>query len=498
MRSRTKRSVAGFLAAGLIFAACGGDDSAVDEVDEAVDDVADEVEEATDDAAETVEEATDDAAETVEEATDDEGDEAPSGEELPTEGEVQIAEGTTLNIDECPDDWDPMQGVTDDEILLGMSLPQSGPLAAFGDIGAGMEMYFDFLNETDPIAGRQIELVLQDDAYEAGRTAANIQEMIDSDGVFAFVHTIGTPNNLAARPITDDACVPQLFNSTGFPLWGDPAEWPWTVGNILNYATETNIWCTDINERFPDGATVAALINNNDFGKTYEASLAECEGIEVVETQLHAPDAPDITNEMTTLIGSDADVLIGGTTGAYCPQAAAALAGSEWRPVFYNSYTCNNLASFYTPVQDAIATLGDSAPILANSNKICGDPAYDDDPAVQEIQMVLDEYGDGTTCEDGSFSTGVLYGQLVEDVLRPAAEMPGGLNRVNLMSALWSLDATNDILLGGSYALDGVNDAYLTESAQLQQIVVGDDGSLTFDPLGDVISLEGEGGSYEG
>lgn len=491
MRSRTQRSIATIMAAGLIFAACGGDDgdSVGDDVEETVEEVVDEVEE-------TGEEIVDEVEEVVDE--DDSGDEAaPSGEALATEGSVEVAAGTVLNLEECPDDWSPTTGVEGDEIRLGMSLPESGAAAAFGDIGVGMQAYFDYVNETDPIGGKQIELILQDDAYEAGRTVANVSEMIESDEVFALVHVIGTPANLAIRPITQDACVPQLFNSSGFPLWGDPANWPWTTGNILSYVTETQIWCADINERFPDGATVAPLIQNNDFGTTYLNALADCEGIEIVEEQLFAQDAPDITNEMTTLISSDADVLIGGLTGAFCPQVAAALAGSDWRPVFYQSYTCNNLASYYSPVQDAIATLGDSAPIIANSNKVCGDPTYDGDPAVQETRDILAEYAD-TTCEAGSFSIGILYGQIVEDVLRPAAAMPGGLNRVNLMSAVWNLEAENDILLGGTYAFDGVNDAYLTESAQLQQVAIGDGGELTYNALGDVINLEGQGGAFEG
>ena len=466
MRSRTQRSVAMIMAAGLIFAACGSDDAATEDTT------------------------------TEEEAPEEEApeEEAPSGEALATEGSVEVAAGTTLNLDECPDDWDPMRGISDDTIKLGMSLPQSGVAAAFGDIGVGMQAYFDFLNETDPIDGKQIELVLADDAYEAGRTVANVQEMIDSDEVFALTHIIGTGNNAAVRPITDEACVPQLFNSTGFPLWGDPANFPWTIGNILNYVTETEIWCADINARFPDGATVAALIQNNEFGQTYSTALQGCDGIEIVSEQAFAPDAPDIGNEMTTLVATDADVLIGGMTGAFCPQAAAALAGSEWRPVFYNSYTCNNLSSFYAPVEEAIAVLGESAPVMTNSNKVCGDPTFDGDPAVEEIKTILADYGD-TTCEAGSFSTGVLYGQIVEDVLRPAAALPGGLNRVNLMASVWNMDVSNDILLGGTYATDGVNDAFVTESAQLQRVVVGDNG-LTFEAVGDPIDLEGQGGSY--
>ncbi len=50
---------------------------------------------------------------------------------------------------------------------------------------------------------------------------------------------------------------------------------------------------------------------------------------------------------MTTLIATDADVFVAGTTAAFCPQTVGAVAGSEWRPRFFMSYTCNNLSSFF-------------------------------------------------------------------------------------------------------------------------------------------------------
>ena len=72
--------------------------------------------------------------------------------------------------------------------------------------------------------------------------------------------------------------------------------------------------------------------------------------------------------------------------------------------------------------------------------------------------------------------------------------MPGGLNRVNLMAAMWNADTTNDSLLGGTLKMDGVNDAYWTEAAQIQEVVVTD-GALSYNPIGEVIDMEGEGGS---
>ncbi|MEO1063936.1 MAG: ABC transporter substrate-binding protein [Actinomycetota bacterium] len=502
MRSkRWLRLLALLLAFGMVAAACGDsddDDSGETTAGEEADEGDEGGEEATDDTEapdEGGEEATDDT------EAPDEGDGGGGGGELATEGAVEIAAGTTLNLDECPDDWSATQGVDGDEIRIGWSGPQSGQLAAFGAIGEGMQFWFDFINDTAPIADKELVLITRDDAYEAGRTVANAEEMIETEDIFAFAHIIGTPNNLAMRPVTQEACVPQVFNSTGFPFWGDPANFPWTVGNILNYVTETEIWCASIIEEFGEGATVAALIMNNDFGTTYLNTMKDseaCAAIDLVEEQLHDPAAPDVTNEMTTIIASDAQVFVAGTTAAFCPQAVGSVAAAEWRPAFFMSYTCNNLASFFAPVADAAGQLADegSGVRMANSNKVCGDPTFADDPAILQIEEVLDEYG-GVTCADGSFSTGVLYGQFVTDLLEQTVAEYGELNRVTMMATLWNIETSNDTLLGGTLQLDGVNDAYWTEAAQIQEVVLID-GELRFSGVGDLVDFEGQGGSFQG
>ncbi len=419
----------------------------------------------------------------------------------PTTGQVEIATGTVLDLDECPDDWDPNEGVTDDgQIRIGTSLPQSGQLAAFGAIGEGMQIYFDFVNDQDPIGDYELVLIAKDDGYEAGRTVANVEEMLETENILGFAGVIGTPNNFAIRPITDEACVPQLLNLSGFPQWGDPANFPWTVGNILNYATETEIWCQHIVAELGQGATVAALFMNNDFGKTYQQTLQGCEDrgdIDLIAEELHDPAAPDVTNEMTTLVASGAQVLVAGTTAAFCPQTVGTLASiPSWRPMFFMSYTCNNLPAFFAPVQDFADTLQKegSGVLMANYNKICGDPRYENDPSMVLTRMVLEDYS-SVTCEDGSYSGGIFFAQVVVDILRAAHELPGGINRVNVMEATWNLTTINDNLLGGKIILDGTNDAYVTEAAQIQEVQVID-GSLTFTPISDVIDTEGEGGSF--
>ena len=403
---------------------------------------------------------------------------------------VDIGGGATIDLSECPSDWDNSAGVTDDTITLAMSLPQSGPLAAFGAIGEGMNIYFDQMDEID---GKKVELELRDDAYDPARTGTNVEEIAQTTDPLAFVYIIGTPNNLAVRDFTDEECIPQLFNSTGFPAWGDPETYPWTIGGLLAYNTEARIWCENIVEELGEGATVAGVFMNNDFGKSYQDEVNKCADdglIDLVVDVAHDPAAPDITNEMTTAINSGADAFIFGSTAAFCPQAAVAVAGTDWDPIFYMSNTCSNTAAFLDPTEGAAEGIR-----MAANVKNFTDPAYDDDPAVQAGNKILEDAG--RSASEGSLSTGVLFATNVEQLLKDTFDRDGEITRSGLMETVWKWDFSNDLLLDGIVAkTDGANDAYIVEGARIEEYkydAATKKGS--FSPLTELISVEGETGS---
>ena len=99
---------------------------------------------------------------------------------------------------------------------------------------------------------------------------------------------IGTANNQAVRDLLNEECYPQLFANTGAPIWGDVENYPWTIGGLPPYNTETAIYVEDIAAEFPDGATAAVFHVNSEFGDAYQAAFAELAadaGIEIVDEQ---------------------------------------------------------------------------------------------------------------------------------------------------------------------------------------------------------------------
>ena len=162
-----------------------------------------------------------------------------------------------MPTENCPPDA--TEPLADGEpIKLAFVGPQTGPLASFGVIGKGMKVYFDKINEEEGgVDGHPIELVVKDDAYDPAKSAPAVQEAIEGDQVFASVFQVGTPNVGGTRQLHADACVPQALVGTGFPDWGDPANYPWTLGGIPSYAVESSVWTEFIKEKFPDATKVA-------------------------------------------------------------------------------------------------------------------------------------------------------------------------------------------------------------------------------------------------
>ena len=122
------------------------------------------------------------------------------------------------------------------------------------------------------------------------------------------------------------------------------------------------------------GAKVAQLTFNNDFGKSYSTTfekVAAEKGLTIVETQLHEGTATTIDNEVTAILAANPDVVLGETSGAFCPKLMAGLAAGGYKGITIISATCASVASFFKPVDPA----GDGVYVLGQQ-KDPSDPQY--------------------------------------------------------------------------------------------------------------------------
>jgi branched-chain amino acid transport system substrate-binding protein len=160
--------------------------------------------------------------------------------------------------------YDP--GASDSEIKIGNINPYSGPASAYGTIGKTIGAYFDKVNAEGGINGRKIKFISYDDGYSPPKAVEQARKLVESDEVLLIMQSLGTPSNTAIQKYMNGKKVPQLFVATGATKFGDPKNFPWTMGWQPNYQSEARIYAKYILDKYP-AAKIGVLFQNDDYGR---------------------------------------------------------------------------------------------------------------------------------------------------------------------------------------------------------------------------------------
>jgi branched-chain amino acid transport system substrate-binding protein len=406
--------------------------------------------------------------------------------------------GFTIDVSKCPSDWNINQGITNTDINMFASYPTSGPLAGFALIYDAMRAYYSYIAQNGGIDGRKLNLDGKDDQYAPAATKTNSDEALASNKYGIFDAVLGTPNNLGIWDDTNRECMPQIFNATGAPQWGDIQGHPWTSGApALNYFSEAEIWVEWLKQKYPNGVKIASITFNSDFGNTYVHSInhyIQGTKIQLVGNFPHDPTAPNVDNQYTSAAASGADVLLLQTTGTFCTQALADVEKGSWHPVVLLSATCQSKNQFFQPLIQQGLTGKDAYTVLYYKDPL--DPAYANDPYIVAYNDIMKKAG--LDPSKTTYYTGMIYGWYTVALLKEAASYRGGLNRANIALASHELQLNGPMVLPGiATRVDGNKDAYMVEGGQMVKYTVTDPKQLgNWVPDGPVIDTNGQLGTY--
>jgi ABC-type branched-subunit amino acid transport system substrate-binding protein len=112
-----------------------------------------------------------------------------------------------------------VQGVTDTEVVIGMTTPLSGPAALWGTTAVGGKAWADHINAQGGIHGRKIKVILKDDGYNPARALANLQEM--KGKVFAVNQLLGTAVVHTCRDFFPENKIPLIMAYANTRMWAD-------------------------------------------------------------------------------------------------------------------------------------------------------------------------------------------------------------------------------------------------------------------------------------
>src|SRR5713101_803699 len=228
-------------------------------------------------------------------------------------------------------------GATDKEIKIGHTNPYSGPASSYGIIGKAIEAYWKSVNDRGGINGRKITFITLDDGYSPPKTVEVVRQLVEQDKVLCTFNTLGTPTNTAIHKYMNQKKVPMLFVATGASKWGNPKEFPWTMGYQPDYHTEGVIYAKHLLANVKD-AKIGVLMQNDDYGKDYFGGFKDGLGKDagrIVKHVTYETTDPTVDSQVIQLKDSGANVFFNISIPKFAAQAMRKAADIGWKPVQY-------------------------------------------------------------------------------------------------------------------------------------------------------------------
>ncbi len=209
-------------------------------------------------------------------------------------------------------------------IKIGMSMPQTGGLAAGGKASLlGIEIWRDDINAKGGLLGRKVELVVYDDKSSASETPAIYSKLLDVDKVDLLFAPYGTVPTAPILPLVKDRGKLlignfsfQVNSSVHHDMWFNNAPWgpadSWATG-FLGLGQKAG------------GKTVALLSADQEFAQNLIKTARETAkklGIQVVFDQVYPPSTVEFSSIIRAMNATKPDIVY---VASYPPDSAAIL-----------------------------------------------------------------------------------------------------------------------------------------------------------------------------
>ena len=358
--------------------------------------------------------------------------------------------------------YDP--GATDTEIKIGQTMVYSGSLSAYGTIGRSETAYFKMINDQGGINGRKINFISVDDAFSPPKTVEQIRRLVEQEEVLFIFQSLGTAPNTAIQKYLNAKKMPQLFVATGATKWGDPQNFPWTMGWQPNYQTEAHIYAKYLLQSKP-GAKIAVLFQGDDYGKDYVKGLhdglgSQADRLIVKEVSYEVTD-PTVDSQIVTLQASGADTFVILATPKFAAQAIRKAYDIGWRPMTF----INNVSASVATVLQPAGLEKSVGLITALYLKDPTDPQWENDPQMKNWLAWMKKYYPEGDVKDVNNVYGYALGQTLVQVLKQCGD---DLTRQNIMTQAANLKNFEvSVLLPGIRINTNPTDFYPIEQVQL-------------------------------
>jgi ABC-type branched-subunit amino acid transport system substrate-binding protein len=326
-------------------------------------------------------------------------------------------------------------GVTADRILLGQAAVFSGPAAQLGiQMRNGIKAYLDYVNQKGGVYGRKIDLVTEDDRYEASVAPSASKKLIEEHKVFALIGYVGTPTGAAHLPVVTQAKVPLVGMFTGAEILRVPFN-RYVFHVRASYYDETEKIVEQVVST--GGRKISVFYQDDAYGeagrKGTEIALAR-RGMKIHSTGTVERNTTKVEAAVKAINASEPDAVVMVSAYASCAEFIRQMRKVGSGAAFYNVSFVGSKA-----LADALGPEGSGVAI----SQVVPFPWGTAVPVVKEYQQLSKKAG----FTDYNFSAmeGFITAKVMVEGLKRAGK---NLTREGLINALESMQ---DVDLGGFY-----------------------------------------------
>jgi branched-chain amino acid transport system substrate-binding protein len=373
-------------------------------------------------------------------------------------------------------------GVTDSEIKIGNTNPYSGPASAYAAIAKTIDAYFRSVNDAGGINGRKVKFISLDDGYVPSKTVELVRQMVESDKIFALFNSLGTPCNTAIQKYMNQRKVPQLYVATGASKWGDPKNFPWTMGFQPDYHTEAVIYAHHMLANVKD-AKIGVLSQNDDYGRDYVGGLKQGLGSDagrIVRSVTFEATDPTVDSQIIQLKDSGANVFMNFAGPKAAAQGIRKMADIGWTPA---AHYLNNISASVAAVMKPAGYENCQGIVTAAYLMDATDKQWTDNAEMKTWQAWMDKWMADYNKADVNHIYGYAVAFLMTETIRNCGD---NLTRANLMKQAASFHRFRvPLLLPGITVSTSADDFYPLQAVQLQRFK-----GQTWELFGEVMQAE--------
>jgi branched-chain amino acid transport system substrate-binding protein len=242
------------------------------------------------------------------------------------------------------------RGVTATEIVLGTSMPTSGPAAFWGvPISGAMEAWLRHINDQGGINGRRFRLVVKDDGYLPPRAVANTRELVERDNVFALTASLGTANVFAVRDYVIENQTLWITPLAGADIWAGFRRNKYLFQVYPSYIEE-GVYLTTYAVTNLKAKNIAVFYQNDLYGQQgtlgIKRGLGRHPGTKLVTQVSYEVTDAEVAAQAQKLRESGADTVVLYATPRHGALIVREMARLGYRPTLLSSFTLLDPAMF--------------------------------------------------------------------------------------------------------------------------------------------------------